>query len=132
MYYLLIIQGRQIKVAVLAFGACAHRDWRKVTVNTIEDNPRNLRQNLATCLPTGHFSGEIEIDTWTKQTVALCKEQLDFLFDYTAGEQAFLDGVLEQGTIDASLLDVAPDIQGRIAAIPMLAWKCHNVRRNKV
>ena len=132
---ILLIDGldwRKIKTAVLAFGACAHRDWRKVTVDSIEDNPRKLRQNLASCLPNGHFSGEIKIDTWIKHTVTLCKEQLDFLFDYTAGEQAFLDGVLEQGKINASLLDVAPDIQDRIAAMPMLAWKCHNVCRNKV
>ena len=31
-----VLDWRKIKAAVLAFGACAHRDWRKVTVNTIK------------------------------------------------------------------------------------------------
>jgi hypothetical protein len=53
------------------------------------------------------------------------------LFELSAGEAAFLDGVLDRGEIDASGLDVAPDIQARIAAMPMLAWKCQNVRAHR-
>jgi hypothetical protein len=35
------------------------------------------------------------------------------------------------GDVDASLLDVAPEIQQRIAAMPMLRWKCSHVKKNR-
>jgi hypothetical protein len=30
--------------------------------------------------------------------------------------------------VEATLLDVEPDVRERIAAMPMLAWKCQHVR----
>jgi hypothetical protein len=39
--------------------------------------------------------------------------------------------VLDRGEIDASGLAVDPDIQARIAAMPMLQWKAQNVRLHK-
>jgi hypothetical protein len=53
------------------------------------------------------------------------------LFALSAGEAAFLDGVLDRGEIDPSGLGGAPEIQARIAAMPMLAWKCQNVRAHR-
>ena len=50
------------------------------------------------------------------------------MLDYTRNERAFLDGVLDRGEIDASLLDVEREIQARIAAMPMLNWKASHVR----
>ena len=44
-----------------------------------------------------------------------------------AGEAAFLD----RGEIDPGGLDVAPEIQARIAAMPKLAWKRQNVRAHR-
>jgi hypothetical protein len=49
----------------------------------------------------------------------------------TANEREFLDGVLDRGEIDADLLDIAPEIRGRIGNMPMLAWKCLHVRKNR-
>lgn len=61
-------------------------------------------------------------------TTELCREPLGFLFELTANEEAFLDGVLDRGEINADLLDIELEIQARIAAMPMLAWKCQHVR----
>lgn len=43
-----------------------------------------------------------------------------FLFELTASEREFLDGVLDRGEINPDLLDVAPEIQARIGSMPML------------
>ena len=42
-----VLDWRKIKAAVLAFGACAHRDWRKVTVDTIKKHPSKQRDCVA-------------------------------------------------------------------------------------
>jgi len=39
-------------------------------------------------------------------------------------------GILDRGDIDPSGLAVAPEIQTRIASMPMLAWKAQNVRQH--
>ncbi len=55
--------------------------------------------------------------------MALCRERFAFLFDLSANERPFLDDVLDRGEINADLLDVGPETQTRIDAMPMLAWK---------
>lgn len=125
------LDWRRIKAAVLAIGACSRRDWRSMSAASIKGDPRELRQKLAICLPRDHFGGKRETDRWIDETVELCRERFAFLFELTANEQAFLDGVLDRGEINADLLDIAPTVRARIAAMPMLAWKCQNVRRHR-
>ncbi len=120
-----------IKAAVLAIGACGRRDWRTMSVDAIKGDPRELRQKLAICLPRDRFAGKEDVDAWIEETVALCRERFAFLFDLSANEREFLDGVLDRGEIDTDLLDVAPEIRARIAAMPMLAWKCLHVRKHR-
>jgi len=121
----------QIKAAVPAIGACWRRDWRTMSVATIKGDPRELRQKLAICLPRDRFAGKEDVNAWIEETVALCRERFAFLFDLTANEQNFLDGVLDRGEIKPELLDVEPEIRARIGAMPMLAWKCLHVRKHR-
>jgi predicted nucleotidyltransferase component of viral defense system len=84
----------QIKAAVLALGASGRRDWRTASLTRLTGDPREFRQKLAICLPRGQYAGKKDIDTWIEKTVALCQEKLAFLFDLTADEREFLDGIL--------------------------------------
>ncbi len=120
-----------IKAAVLAFGASGRRDWRLASIDDIGADPRELRQKLAICLPRDHFDGSGGVDAWINETVALCRARLAFLFDLTAGERGFLEGVLDLGEILPGGLMVEPDLAERIAAMPMLAWKARNVRQHR-
>ena len=120
----------RIKAAVLAMGASGRRDWRTMSIDAIEGDPREFRQKLAICLPRDRFAARGEVDAWMEETVALCRERLTFLFDLTVNEQAFLDGVLDRGAIDVDLLDIAPEFGVRIEAMPMLAWKTRHVREH--
>jgi len=121
----------RIRAAVLAFGASGRRDWRLASLDDIGGDPRELRQKLVICLPRDYFEAAGGVARWIEESVAICRERLAFLFDRSAGEQAFLDGVLDRGEIDASLLGVDPALQGRIAAMPMLEWKVRNVREHR-
>ena len=122
------LDWKQIKAAFLAFGACARRDWRTVSIDAIKGDPRELRQKLMICLPRGYFGGKESIDDWVEETVALCGRRYAFLLDLSVPECDFLDGVLDRGEVNAGRLDAAENLRARIAAMPMLAWKCRNVR----
>ncbi len=125
------LDWNRIKAAVLAMGASGRRDWRTRSIDAIEGDPREFRRKLAICPPRDRFAAMGEVDAWVEETVALCRERLAFLFDLTANEQAFLDGVLDRGEIDAGLLDIAPEIRTRIEAMPTLAWKTRHVREHR-
>ena len=125
------LDWNRIKAAVLAMGASGRRDWLTVSVDRIRGDPREFRRTLAICLPRDSFAGADDVAVWIDETVALCRERFAFLFNLTANERAFLDGVVVRGEIDAALLDVAPDIQARIGNMPMLAWKLRHVRKHR-
>ena len=119
----------RVKAAVLAIGSCSRRDWRSMSVDAINVDPREVAQKLTICLPSGRFSVKGTVAAWIEETVAICRERFAFLFDYTANEREFLDGILSRGEINANLLDVAPEIRERIGNMPMLAWKSRHVRK---
>jgi len=120
-----------IKAAILAYGAAGRRDWREASVEDIRGDARELRQKLMICLPRQTFAAPGGVEFWIEESVAICRAGLAFLFDLTEGERAFLDGVLERGEIDATGLVAAPGVRDRIATMPMLAWKCQNVRAHR-
>jgi hypothetical protein len=117
-----------IKAAVLAYGASRRRDWRQASTSDIGGDPRELRQKLAICLPRDRFAAEGGVEAWIAESVALCRERFAPLFELMPGEAAFLDGILDHGVIDPSGLEVSKEVSARIATMPMLAWKCQNVR----
>ena len=125
------LNWHRIKAAVLAIGASGRRDWRSVSVDSIDGDRREFYQKLAICLPRGRFAGKREVDAWINETVEICREKLAFLFELSTNEQAFLDGILDRGSIEADLLDLAPEFRLRVETMPMLVWKCLHVRANR-
>ena len=120
-----------IRAGVLAWGAAGRRDWRTAGLGDIGGDPRELKQKLAICLPSGYFDAEGGADAWIAKAIAECREGLAPLFKRTPGETAFLHRLLDAGDIDPSGLDVSEAVKRRIAAMPMLAWKAQNIRGHK-
>ena len=120
-----------IKAAVLALGACNRRDWRDVSKEAIGWDSREFRRNLAICLPRDLFRDAGDVDAWIAQSAELCREGLAFLFELSENERSFLDGVLDRGEVNAEQLGGEREVGARIAAMPMLAWKCKHVRRRR-
>jgi predicted nucleotidyltransferase component of viral defense system len=121
------LDWRQIRAAVLAFGASRSMDWRRTSVEDIGGDPKELREKLAICLPLGTFKDVGGMRSWIDESVALCRERLASLFEWSDGERRFLDALIDKGEIDPSGLDASADMIARIARMPMLAWKAQNV-----
>jgi hypothetical protein len=65
---------------------------------------------------------------WIGSVTAEWREKLAPLFQLTAGERAFLDGVLDRGEINVSSLDIPESVRAAIEASPALRWKAQNVK----
>lgn len=125
------LDRRRLKAALLALGASSRNDWRETAAGNIRPFPSETLPALLSCLPHDYFGSRAGARAWTKETVALCRERLAPLYERSDDERAFLDGVLERGEVDADLLDIEPEVRARIAAMPMLAWKCRHVRQRQ-
>lgn len=117
-----------VRAAFLAYGASRSKDWRKASVDDIGGDLADLRQKLAICLPRGTFESAGGMRAWIDESVAICRDRLTPLFEWTEGERRFLDAVIDRGEIDATGLDTPPEVIARISRMPMLAWKAQNVR----
>ena len=52
-------------------GTSGRRDWRTMSTDAIEGDPREFRQKFAICLPHDRFAARGEADLWIEETVAL-------------------------------------------------------------
>ena len=125
------LDRRRLKAALLALGAGSRNDWRETAAGNIRPFPPETLPALLSCLPRDYFGDHIGARAWTEETVALCREQLAPLYERSDDERAFFDGVLERGEVNADLLDIEPEVRARIAAMPILAWKCRHVRKRQ-
>jgi hypothetical protein len=75
--------------------------------------------------PHGETRQREHLATWIADTLT---PALATLLSWSAAERLFLDRLLDQGEIDAAVLDVDAAVQERIPAQPMLQWKAQNVR----
>jgi hypothetical protein len=61
--------------------------------------------------------------------VSSCKKMISLVLPFTENERKFLDLLLDDGTVDPSLLTTDQKLWNNIAAQPGLKWKAINVKQ---
>ena len=120
----------RLRTAFVVYGAMDRRDWRTVSVDDVAFDPAELSSQLLPALRIGG-APDLEAVGYGKSLVGECREALDALLPFNDAERAFLDLLLDRGTIDATLLTPDEMLQRRIQAQPLLEWKAQNVRRHR-
>jgi len=119
----------KIKAATLMIGASAKSfDWRAASPDDIGCEVGDITGKLTMCLHDRYFDRFGGPAVWIESVTAACREKLAPLFQFTVGERAFLDGVLDRGEIDASPMGVPESVRAAIEACPALRWKAQNVK----
>ena len=119
----------KIKLATLMIGASARNvDWRQASPEMIVCDGTDLAAKLIACLPSRHFEVFGGQRAWIETVTAECRRDLAPLFQFTEGEMAFLNGILDEGEIDAGQLDAANEVRAAFEACPALRWKAQNVK----
>ena len=120
----------RLRTAFVVYGAMDRRDWRTVSVDDVAFDPAELSSQLLPALRIGG-APDLEAVGYGKSLVGECREALDALLPFNDAERAFLDLLLDRGTINATLLTPDEMLQRRIQAQPLLEWKAQNVRRHR-
>ena len=119
----------RLRTAFVVYGAMNRKDWRMVSAEDVAFDPRELSGQLLPALRTGGIQG-IEAASYGGMLVDECREALSALLPFNDAERAFLDLLLDEGKIDASILTSDKTLQERIQVQPLLEWKAQNVRRH--
>ena len=125
------LDQERLRLGFVLYGAASRTDWRTVEPSAVGFDSEELKQNL---IPVLHAKAIEEIhneEKWAKRLVEECREGLSRLLPLNKSEKAFLDRVLDDGTIDGGLLTTDEKMKTSIESLPMLHWKAQNVRSFK-
>lgn len=125
------LQNERLRIAFVAYGAMARRDWREVSVADVGFERSELNRQLLPALRRGVVTGSDEGEAYGRTLVSACRKGLSAVLPFTDSERAFLDRVLDKGELLPALLTPDEELQDRIRNQPLLRWKALNVRRHR-
>ena len=120
----------KLRTAFVVYGAMARKDWRTVSAADAEFEPKELSNQLVPALRLDSIRG-LDPISYGRELVEECRAGLSKLLPSNESEQAFLDLLLEEGEIDATILTSDSELQKRIQDQPLLEWKAQHVRSHK-
>ena len=118
----------RLRTAFVVYGGMNRKDWRAVSIGDVTFDEAELSSQLLPALHTGTV-GSAEAASFGERMMAECQDALSVVLPLNEAELAFLDLLLDEGKIDATILTRDLDLQQRIQAQPGLEWKAQNVRR---
>jgi len=122
------LDAKKLRLAFVVYGAMNRRDWRSISPDDVDMDPRDASVRLVPLLRAGATPAREGIDRWCAAMVAELREWLGALLPFTPEEREFLDRINGNGEIAPELLTGDASMQERIRANPALAWKAMNVR----
>jgi len=120
-----------LRIGFVVYGAMNRKDWRTVSIKDVEFDAGDLVNQLNPMLRAQTVEPLKRSTEYGAGLVRQCREGLSVLLPFTDSERAFLDLLLDQGIVDASLLTPDVSLQRRIQNQPLLEWKALNVRQHK-
>jgi len=123
-----LLDPELLRIAFVVYGAANRVDWRTVAIRDVFFEGRELRDHL---IPVLHRSGRTEgvSDSFAERLLDETRAMLTTVLPLRERELAFLESLLGDGIVDASLLTDEPVLRERIQAQPGLHWKALNVRK---
>jgi len=125
------LDQKLLRIAFVTYGGMNRKDWRNVSITDIGFDAEALSAKLIPTLHGSAFPADVTASVYAQNLVDECTAYLGSLLPLQEVELAFLDALLDEGCIDASLLTNDPELSRRIEAHPWLQWKALNVRRHK-
>lgn len=120
-----------LRIGFVAYGGMNRKDWRTVSIDDVAFDSAELAGQLLPILRRSAIPNDESPAHYGERLAAECRSGLSRLLPFTESEKEFLNCLLEEGRINASLLTDAVDLQQRIQSHPLLEWKALNVRRYK-
>ena len=123
-----LLDVEKLRLAFVIYGAINREDWRKITVDNVGFDVRELESQLIPVLSCKALAKIEDRYTWAKRLVDECRERLSIILPLRKTEMDFLDQLLDAGEIRADLLTDDPELIEAISKHPGLLWKALNVK----
>ncbi|TVR91549.1 MAG: nucleotidyl transferase AbiEii/AbiGii toxin family protein [Spirochaetaceae bacterium] len=125
------LDPKLLRIAFVAYGGMNRKDWREVSVTDLGFDADNLSAKLIPTLHGSAVPAGVAASVYGQELIDECTAYLGSVLPLQEAELAFLDALLNEGRIDASLLTNEPELSQRIDTHPMLQWKAFNIRKHK-
>lgn len=125
------IAAERLRIAFVVYGGMNRKDWRKVSIEDVNFDPKELTRLLMPMLNNRYIEKQGLPSGYGKRLVKECRAKLEAVLPFSDAEREFLDLLLEKGEIDPSILTHDKALQERIQNQPLLRWKALNVKRHK-
>ena len=124
-----LLDAERLRIAFVVYGGANRLDWRTVAIRDVLFEAHELRDQL---IPVLQRSGKMEgvSDSFAERLLDETRAMLVAVLPLRERELAFLESLVGEGIVDASLLTDDPVLRQRIQAQPGLHWKVLNVRKN--
>lgn len=119
----------RVRLGFVIYGGANRRDWRKISLDDVQVEPREVEQQLLPMLRADLVPARSDIVAWSKRLVDEGCKLLAGLFPLTAAEMEFLELLNGVGEVRSDLLTDDEAMQSIIQAHPGLQWKALNVRK---
>ena len=126
------LEQKRLRLAFVVYGAMNRKDWRTVSLETVDVTADDLSHRLLPLLRVRSAGADESPASYGSRLVKECRDRLSAVLPFTDSETEFLNLLLDRGEIVPSLLTSDKDLQQRISRHPLLEWKALNVRQYKV
>jgi predicted nucleotidyltransferase component of viral defense system len=125
------LDHERLRIAFVTYGGMNRKDWRDVLVEDVDFDETELTRMLYPMLNARLTQTQGASSDYGTLLLQECRERLSVLLPFTEAEHTFLDLLLDEGKIEASLLTDDECLQKRIQQQPLLNWKALNVKKHK-
>jgi len=125
-----LFDTERLRLGFIVYGGINRRDWRGVTLDEVQADPRDVERRLVPLLRTGAGPARADLAAWSEALVAESRELLAAVLPLRPEERAFLEHLNERGEIVPELLTGDVAMQQLLRDHPGLRWKALNVRRH--
>ena len=123
------LDPKLLRIGFVAYGGMNRKDWRTVSIDDVAFGSNDLANSLIPTLRPSAIPVGLPPEEYAPTLVDQCRHNLSAVLPLNDAEKEFLNLLLDEARIDATLLTADAELQRRIESHPLLQWKALNVRR---
>ena len=104
------LNKEQLRLAFIVFGGASQPDWRKIKIESINFDHRELMNNLLPVINQNYLK-DFNQKEWTNKLITDSQQFLSLVLPFSDQETLFLDKLLNEGKIVSSLITQDPTLQ---------------------
>jgi len=120
----------KLRLGFVVYGGINRKDWRGVSVDDIQADPREIDRTLLSLLRADLVPPKEQIARWTRLLVDDCRGHVSEVLPLAPNEREFIERLNEKGDIVSELLTGDKAMQATIREHPGLRWKAENVKKH--